>query len=143
MLKPHHPGNRPQPLATLRPSADIGTYNVEQILEERVNKKAKGKPRSAFLVKWQGYGTEHNSWEPEGGLKTDELRRMITDFRKTQVDKRVTKLTRKIRPLHPTSNLETPSLFLRAVSTIKQEQPYFVNEGPFTKRVIPAGMVFR
>jgi hypothetical protein len=36
-------------------------YEVEQILDADID--AKGKARR-YLVKWLGYGYEHNSWEP-------------------------------------------------------------------------------
>ena len=28
----------------------------------------KGKPTFKYLIKWEGYGAEHNSWEPESNL---------------------------------------------------------------------------
>jgi hypothetical protein len=39
---------------------DSATYNIESIIRER---KRKGKKQ--FLVKWEGYGPEHNSWVHE------------------------------------------------------------------------------
>jgi hypothetical protein len=39
---------------------DSATYNIESIIRER---KRKGKKQ--FLVKWEGYGPEHNSWVDE------------------------------------------------------------------------------
>ena len=36
---------------------DLETYSIEHIIKER---KRKGKKQ--FLVKWEGYGPEHNSW---------------------------------------------------------------------------------
>ena len=43
------------------------TYLVEQILYHRDVKKGRGSKRE-YLVKWLGYGVEHNTWEPEGNL---------------------------------------------------------------------------
>ena len=70
---------------------------MKQVLEERVNKKAKGKPQSAFLVKWQGFGVEHNFWEPESGFKTDGIKKLIREVRKANADRAVVKLTRNNR----------------------------------------------
>ena len=45
---------------------------VEEILDSKIiNWKL------CYLVKWQGYGIEHNSWEPWDNLHTLEL---VTDF---------------------------------------------------------------
>ncbi|KAJ9508757.1 hypothetical protein QJQ45_028059 [Haematococcus lacustris] len=53
-------------------------YTVERVLDHRLvnTGKRKGKdkksepkkPRLEFLVKWQGYGDEHNTWEPRSQL---------------------------------------------------------------------------
>ena len=42
-------------------------YVVEDILSHRVVGSGK-RARKQYLVKWQGYGPEHNSWEPEANL---------------------------------------------------------------------------
>ena len=42
-------------------------YEVERVLDHR----SRGSGRRAvrdYLIKWQGYGPEHNSWEPESNL---------------------------------------------------------------------------
>jgi hypothetical protein len=43
-------------------------YVVEDILSHRVVGSGK-RARKQYLVKWQGYGPEHNSWEPEAKLE--------------------------------------------------------------------------
>jgi hypothetical protein len=45
-------------------------YKVEQILGEHTFGRWKKKQ---FLVKWKGYSTTHNSWEPEENVKAPEL----------------------------------------------------------------------
>ncbi|VDD86957.1 unnamed protein product [Enterobius vermicularis] len=50
-------------------------YEVERILAERYNPK---KLQNEFLLKWEGYGNNENSWEPESNLECGEL---IKEFR--------------------------------------------------------------
>ena len=50
-------------------------YEVEQILGERTFGRWKKKQ---FLVKWKGYSTTHNSWEPEENVTAPEL---VKDYR--------------------------------------------------------------
>lgn len=48
-------------------------YPVEKILRRRViGKKVK------YLIKWEGYDSNHNSWENEENLQCDEL---LDEFR--------------------------------------------------------------
>jgi len=42
-------------------------YTVESLLDHMIVRKGRGKIYK-FLVKWQGYGEEHNTWEPESNL---------------------------------------------------------------------------
>ena len=42
-------------------------YTVENILDKRV-RRVRNKQRTEYLVKWAGYGHEHNSWEPERNM---------------------------------------------------------------------------
>lgn len=50
-------------------------YNVEKILDK---KKISGKV--LYLVKWEGYTSDDNTWEPVSNLK--HLKSMINDFNK-------------------------------------------------------------
>lgn len=47
-------------------------YEVEAILLHRDVKRGKRSTRE-YLVKWLGYGPEHNSWEPDSGMHCDDL----------------------------------------------------------------------
>ena len=40
-------------------------YQVEQILDSR----KRGRRTREYLVQWEGYGSEHNTWEPECNLE--------------------------------------------------------------------------
>ena len=42
-------------------------YEVERVLDHRSVKRGKG-TKQEFLVKWLGYGPEHNTWEPQKNL---------------------------------------------------------------------------
>jgi hypothetical protein len=44
-------------------------YDIETVLAGRLNKQ--GNPE--YLIKWAGYDTTHNSWEPEGNLTPTAL----------------------------------------------------------------------
>ncbi|CAF0910774.1 unnamed protein product [Rotaria sordida] len=39
-------------------------YDVEKILSKRIN----GKGRTFYLIKWKGYSTSHNTWEPKDNV---------------------------------------------------------------------------
>ncbi len=39
------------------------------ILDHRFVKRGRGAPKLQYLVKWEGYGAEHDSWEPEVNLR--------------------------------------------------------------------------
>ena len=42
-------------------ASDLGSFDVEDIIDHRFNRKAM---RTEFNVKWEGWEKEHNSWEP-------------------------------------------------------------------------------
>ena len=60
-------------------NADDTFYYVEKILDRKVEN---GELR--YLIKWQGYSSKDNSWEPEGNLKA---RAMVEEFNKKFVEK--------------------------------------------------------
>jgi len=43
------------------PSSKTNDYAVEKILEKRIS----GNGRPVYLVKWKGYSSSDNTWEPE------------------------------------------------------------------------------
>ena len=49
-------------------------FYIDRVLDHRINKRGRRQYKE-YLVKWAGYGTEHNSWEPESSLiETDQLK---------------------------------------------------------------------
>ena len=70
---------RPQP-TNPEPTIDAQgekVYEVEDILDSRYRHR-----RVEYLVKWKGYGPEHNSWEPEKNMTG--ARRLINKFSKSR-----------------------------------------------------------
>ena len=56
---------QPPPPILLDDGSDA--YIVERVLDHRERKYGKGSRRE-YLVRWSGYGPEHNTWEPESHL---------------------------------------------------------------------------
>jgi hypothetical protein len=66
LLKAFHSDGRVQPPDPLIIDGEEEFF-VERILDHRFVKRGR-KVCPEYLVKWRGYGTEHNSWEPASGL---------------------------------------------------------------------------
>jgi hypothetical protein len=71
-----------------RPAPDLidgeEEYEVEKILEE----KPRGKGRKMhYLVKWKGYPTSDNSWEPRENVHAEELIKEFQARKRTNKDK--------------------------------------------------------
>jgi hypothetical protein len=77
---------------------DEPLYRVEALVNHRDRRFGKGKPRREYLVKWEGYGTEHNTWEPRSHLLTcDDL---LRDYHSAH----------RLSPVHPSlAEPEEPS----------------------------------
>ncbi|CAJ0935640.1 unnamed protein product, partial [Mesorhabditis belari] len=77
-------------------SGDDGeVFEVEELLATRVQRK-----KRVYLVRWKGYGEEHNSWEPETNLMNSAAD-IVEEF-KAQAAKRssTTPKPLKKRPVH-------------------------------------------
>ena len=54
-----------------RPRVAQPVYEVEAILSHRINRNIRGRNKLEFLVKWQGYDAEHNTYEPFANLRNN------------------------------------------------------------------------
>ncbi len=73
LLKPYKDDGRYQPPPPNLVDSDGDVFwGVESILAHRDRGTGKHKVRE-YLVAWEGFGPEHNSWEPEKNLKESEL----------------------------------------------------------------------
>src|ERR1700761_1349525 len=69
----HRPGTEPPQPAPV--DAQEQVFQVEQILD------AQGKgARSRWLIKWAGWGHEHNTWEPRKNLIGSMVLKMVREF---------------------------------------------------------------
>jgi hypothetical protein len=68
---------QPPPPPTL--IGDELEYDVERILIHRDKHPVGGwKIKREFLIKWLGYGPEHNTWEPEANL--ENCSELLTEY---------------------------------------------------------------
>jgi len=79
LLHPHIGPKFPGQDIYNRPPPDLideqEEFDVEEILDTHIRRK-----RREYLVKWKGYGSEDNTWEPESNLEHSPL--AIADFHK-------------------------------------------------------------
>jgi hypothetical protein len=71
LLKPYRSDGRVQPPPPELMVDGQVEYEVDMLLDCRMRKVGSGKKartKKEYLVKWRGYGHEHNTWEPEGNL---------------------------------------------------------------------------
>ena len=68
LLKQYRPSGTYQPPMPYELEGDL-VYDVERIIDHRYVKRGRGPQKLQYLVKWEGYGPEHDSWEPEVNLR--------------------------------------------------------------------------
>lgn len=82
-VKPGHPGQyqEPEPPVKLPEEAE---YPVEEILKSRVDPDMSRSQGAAweFLIKWEGYPHDDNTWEPYENIKAlkDHIRRFVKKY---------------------------------------------------------------
>ena len=76
-------------------------YEIEQVLSHRLQTRGRGRPVTMYLVKWKGFGDEHNTWEPEANLTADGkyTNTKLTDY---------WKLIPRVAPAHGAPNPPAP-----------------------------------
>ena len=62
-LKPYKASGRVQPPPVPIEIEGELEYEVERILDKRITKRSRRHDSVEYLIKWLGYGHEHNSWE--------------------------------------------------------------------------------
>lgn len=91
LLKPWKQDGRYQPPP---PSINVdgeAEWGVEQVLQHRdtkwgtVDTSRNRTPKREYLIKWEGYGVEHNSWEPSSSLSN--CKEVLADYWETRGDK--------------------------------------------------------
>lgn len=102
---------RPQPRPDEPPSVFVEgdtetfkSYELERLLNKRVIKKGRGFA-TEYLVKWKGYGAEHDRWRNVNDLANAP--ELIKDYERA----------------HPTPTKEAPSSERTTVSSSKSERP--------------------
>ena len=68
LLRPYRHDGHVQPPPPPIEVEDAVEYEVEAILDKRFRQYRRRK-QAEYLIKWRGYGHEHNSWEPVGHLE--------------------------------------------------------------------------
>jgi len=71
-----------------------GVYYVESINDMRIVEKGKTK-QVQYEVKWQGYGSDDNTWEPESNLTNSGVLALIAKYKAAEATKRNRKIRRK------------------------------------------------
>jgi hypothetical protein len=73
LLRPYEADKPLKPPAPIVLSDGSVEYRVDHVLLHRIKRSGRT-PRKEYLIKWEGYGPEHNSWEPERNLPDSLIR---------------------------------------------------------------------
>jgi hypothetical protein len=79
LLKPYHSNGPVQPPPPIVLEDGDILFGVERLLDSRKRRSGR-KTITEYLVKWDGYGHEHNTWEPEINIADPTL---IAEFEAT------------------------------------------------------------
>lgn len=70
-------------------SSDEDVYDVETIIKDRV---VNG--RKQYFIKWLGFSSEHNTWEDERNILSEDLKR---EYEESKTSKKATKKEKSIK----------------------------------------------
>lgn len=71
----------PGPVAVEEDGPGENKFEVETILAERTDRRGRGRGRRQWLVRWKGWGAEHDSWVNQSEVFAPEL---VREFRERQ-----------------------------------------------------------
>ena len=76
MVKPYKDNGTVQPPSPLEYEADgSAQWEVESLLQDRIRKHVDGRKQvTEYLVRWAGFGPEHDTWEPHTEIHKDLIR---------------------------------------------------------------------
>jgi hypothetical protein len=97
-MKPYLPtlGGQAVPFHFYRPkSTPMGDGDVDNFVVEKVLKHKMVRGKLLWLVKWQGYGDEHNQWLPAENVVGHVQDDWLEYCKKNGLDVSITKLTKK------------------------------------------------
>ena len=98
LLQPYRSDGRVQPPPPVTFVDGEPEYEVQSILDHRDVRTARGRAlRREYLIKWLGYGPEHNTWEPDKNLANCPaiLQKYLTELHAT--DRPVTSRARIVK----------------------------------------------
>src|SRR5450755_636517 len=78
--RPHD--NHPPPVEEQNLNAEWQAFEIETLLDRRFRRYGRGKKIIEYLVKWKGYGPEHNQWYGEDLLDSAVEYMLEYEFRK-------------------------------------------------------------
>ena len=95
LLKLYHANGRDNPPPPVLIDGEE-EYEVEMVLDHRSRGLAfipKNVRKFQYLIKWVGYGHEHNTWEPHSGLKNSAD--LLQEYWERQVARQAIGVTRQ------------------------------------------------